>query len=91
VAADSWGNGVYASYTLLTDPESRKILRRVILDVERQYPFEIDAWVLLPDHLHCVWTLPDGEYNFSKRWGLIKAGFTKAAKTLFHRNEWMNQ
>jgi len=40
-------------------------------------PFEIDAWVLMPDHLHCIWTLPAGDSDYSKRWGLIKAAYTK--------------
>ncbi|MDP1636813.1 MAG: hypothetical protein Q8L62_01775 [Candidatus Nitrotoga sp.] len=35
-------------------------------------PFVIDAWVLLPDHLHCVCTLPDGDADFSTRWMMIK-------------------
>lgn len=45
----------YRRRPLLTDPESRRILREVIIDVRREYPFQIDAWVLLPEHLHCVW------------------------------------
>jgi len=32
------------------------------------YPFHIDAWVVLPDHLHCIWTLPAGDDDFSMRW-----------------------
>jgi putative transposase len=40
------------------------------------YPFTIDAWVVLPDHLHAVWTLPNGDADFSTRWTLIKRGFS---------------
>ena len=80
----------YRRRLLLTDPESRRILREVIIDVRREYPFQIEAWVLLPEHLHCVWTLPPDDRDYSKRWGLIKAGFSKWARTLFHREEWMN-
>ena len=40
-------------------------------------PFEIDAFVVLPDHLHAVWTLPPGDSDFSARWRLIKSGFAK--------------
>lgn len=36
------------------------------------FPFQIVAWVLLPDHLHCIRTLPDGDADFAKRWGMIK-------------------
>jgi len=39
--------------------------------------FAIDAFVLLPDHLHCLWTLPDGDRDFSKRWRLIKSYFSR--------------
>ena len=34
-------------------------------------------WVVLPDHLHCVWTLPPGDSDFSKRWKAIKTHFSK--------------
>jgi putative transposase len=71
----------YARRPILTLPESRFHLREVITEVRENHPFTIDGWVLLPDHLHCLWTLPEGDANFSKRWGLIKAGFTKRAKT----------
>jgi len=43
-----------------------------------RHPFELDAYVVLPDHLHAIWTLPDGDFNFSTRWRLIKEGFTRA-------------
>jgi len=38
-------------------------------------PFHIDTWVVLPDHLHCVWTLPEGDLDFSMRWQAIKTAF----------------
>jgi putative transposase len=79
----------YRRRKLLTKPESRKILREVILEVSREYPFTVDAWVLLHDHLHCIWTLPEGDGDFSKRWGLIKAGFSRKVKPLLHRTDWM--
>ncbi len=65
---------------ILTTDVARTWLRGVIGEVRCEYPFAVEAWVLLPDHLHCIWTLPDGDMNFSKRWGLIKAGFSKRAK-----------
>jgi putative transposase len=42
-----------------------------------RYPFRIDARVVLPEHVHAVWTLPSGDTNFSIRWSLIKSGFSK--------------
>lgn len=40
-------------------------------------PFTIDAIVVLPEHLHCIWTLPQGDSNYSERWRKIKASFTR--------------
>ncbi len=53
-------------------------LRAVVRGVRRQRPFAIDAIVVLPDHLHAVWTLPAGDADFPGRWRAIKAGFTRA-------------
>jgi putative transposase len=47
-------------------------LREGIEKIRIKYPFEIDAFILLPEHLHCIWTLPDGDADFSTRWRLIK-------------------
>ena len=80
----------YRRRPLLTLPESRIALRSAIEEMRSQHPFTIEAWVLLPDHLHCIWRLPAGDNDYSKRWGLIKAGFTKKTKHLFQRDEWMN-
>jgi putative transposase len=43
-----------------------------------EHPVFIDAWIVLPDHLHCVWTLPEGDADYSTRWKKIKARFTKS-------------
>ncbi|CAI8722104.1 transposase [Methylocaldum szegediense] len=53
------------------------LLRTVGRHVRTQRPFHIDAWVVLPDHLHAVWTLPPGDDDFTNRWRLIKQGFCK--------------
>jgi REP element-mobilizing transposase RayT len=42
-----------------------------------RHPFAIDAIVVLPDHLHAIWTLPDGDKDFPLRWRLIKASFSR--------------
>jgi putative transposase len=69
---------------ILTLDTSRQILARTISEVRNQYPFAIEAWVLLPEHLHAIWTLPEEDKDYSKRWGLIKAKFSKEARVLFH-------
>ena len=81
----------YRRQPLLIHPESRRILRNVVRQVRREYPFTIDAWVLLPEHMHCIWTLPEGDSGYSKRWGIIKAAFSKQARSLFKREEWMSE
>jgi putative transposase len=61
----------------LTDALARECLR-VSLDLTRKsLPFDLVAIVLLPDHLHTLWKLPDGDDDFSFRWKCIKEGFTK--------------
>lgn len=71
---------------ILTNVTSRAFLRSSIKKVQLEYPFTINAWVLMPDHMHCIWTLPEGDSDFSKRWGLIKAGFTKQAKIVHEKS-----
>ena len=53
-------------------------LRSAFRLVRERHPFQMDAVVILPDHLHCVWTLPDGDADYSVRWGLIKATFSRS-------------
>jgi len=52
-------------------------LRAAFRAVRLKRPFTLDAAVILPDHLHCIWTLPAGDGDFSTRWRLIKTWFTK--------------
>ena len=68
---------------ILTEPVSRQALRESIQEVREDMPFEIDSWVLLPDHLHAMWTLPPEDGNFSIRWGRIKKGFTSRVRSFF--------
>lgn len=53
------------------------VLRTVIAGVRRARPFRIDACVVLPDHLHGVWTLPADDADVAVRWMLIKTGFAR--------------
>jgi len=56
--------------------ENVGILRDAVRHVRERKPFHIDAWVVLPDHMHCVWTLPPGDTDFSDRWRALKGLFT---------------
>lgn len=53
------------------------LLRAVTRVVMERHTFRIDAIVVLPDHLHAIWTLPEGDADFATRWMLIKAGFSR--------------
>ena len=53
-------------------------LRQAVRLTRAERPFGIDAWVVLPDHMHCVWTLPEGDADYSTRWSVIKARFSRA-------------
>jgi putative transposase len=52
-------------------------LREAVRRVRRKHPFEIVAWVVLPEHLHAVWSLPPGDWDYSMRWHQIKGGFSR--------------
>ena len=57
---------------VLTQPRLREALRLAIERVRQGHPFSIHGWVLLPDHLHCLWQLPEGDSDYSRRWSMIK-------------------
>ena len=52
-------------------------LRGAFRECLRLLPFRVDALVVLPDHLHAIWTLPAEDADFSKRWGIVKKHFTQ--------------
>jgi putative transposase len=56
-------------------------LRTVLRQTRRHHPFTTDAMVVLPDHLHAVWTLPEGDADFATRWRLIKSAFSRNLAT----------
>jgi putative transposase len=61
-------------------PVMTALLRHALRKVRRGMPFTIDAIVVLPDHLHCIWTLPAGDADYSTRWRLIKSFVTRHGK-----------
>jgi len=61
--------------------EQVEALREAVSATRHRFPFQIDAMVVLPDHLHAVWTLPDNDFDFSLRWRLIKVRFSKSMPT----------
>lgn len=51
-------------------------LRDAFSHVQERFPFKIDAIVVLPDHLHTIWRLPEGDHNYSRRWMVLKRKFS---------------
>jgi putative transposase len=62
------------SHLLVTQIDS---LRSAVRAARARHPFHIDAWVVMPDHMHCLWTLPPGDVDFPARWQAIKAAFSR--------------
>jgi putative transposase len=63
--------------SFLCEDVSIDLLRESFRYVMQRHPFEIDAAVILPEHLHCIWTLPEGDSDYSMRWRLIKTFFSR--------------
>ena len=53
------------------------LLRATVRSTQQRHPFHIDAWVVLPEHMHCLWTLPPGDAYFARRWKVIKFAFAR--------------
>lgn len=76
--------GTYFFTVNLADRSSRLLvehiddLRAAVRTVKQRHPFEIVAWVVLPEHMHAIWALPESDNDFSGRWSLIKSGFSRA-------------
>jgi len=54
-----------------------ELLRAAFRETRRRHPFSIDAIVVLPDHLHTVWTMRSGDTDYATRWRLIKSMFSR--------------
>ena len=62
---------------LFAEQRARRCLRTAIRKTKGRYPYETIAFCLLPDHMHCVWKLPEDDADFSMRWALTKSSFTR--------------
>jgi putative transposase len=70
--------------TLLIDHIAE--LREAVRAVRRQHPFHIDGWVVLPEHMHTIWTLPPDDDCYSQRWQAIKKAFSKTIPKIESRS-----
>jgi putative transposase len=69
-------------------------LTSVIQLVKTKRPFGMNAWVILPDHMHCLWTLPRHDADYPGRWWAIKSLFTRRYRRLHGGNTrkiWQNR
>lgn len=62
---------------ILLSEIARSALRRAFRETRERWPFAVEGIVLLEDHLHVVWALPEGDVGYPKRWGFIKKRFTQ--------------
>lgn len=67
----------YRRQRILTGKRTRRMLFRAMVSVRRRLPFDMPVYVVLSDHLHCIWSLPEGDDDFPTRWRQIKSLFTR--------------
>jgi len=75
----------YQRQSIFNHPNAVEVLRQAFRTVKQNHPFTIDAIVVVPDHLHCIWTLPPDDADFSVRWRLIKSEFTRHCPDQFRQ------
>jgi putative transposase len=73
------------SQSLLT--EHIASLRHAFKYAQEHHPFSVDAIAVLPDHLHAIWTMPEGDNDFALRWRLIKTAFSRSLPLGERRSE----
>jgi putative transposase len=84
---------IHGRCPVFSTPEGVKLLRAALRSEMTRRPFQIDGFVVLPDHLHAIWRLPSGDSDFSSRWREIKKAVTKGlggsfAGTVWQRRFW---
>jgi len=80
----TWVPGGTCCFTIsLNEPDNDllvrhfDVLRRAMALTRARHPLRFNAWVVLPDHMHCLWTLPRGDRNHACRWAMLKHQFTR--------------
>jgi putative transposase len=63
---------------IFTDPDAVILFNAAIAHIQARHPFELEAQVVLPDHIHALWQLPNNDADYSIRWRRIKETFTKS-------------
>ena len=79
--------GIFFFTVVLADRSSNLLvaeigrLRKTYRTVQERHPFETIAICILPDHIHALWALPEGDRDFAGRWSRIKSGFSRGIDT----------
>ena len=68
-----------------------QLVREAFQYARSRHPFIIDAAVILPDHMHCIWSLPENDDDYSKRWMLLKSYFSLHYPNKSNRNIWQRR
>ncbi|MDT8439066.1 MAG: transposase [Wenzhouxiangellaceae bacterium] len=97
---DRTPGGTYFFTVALRDRSSTVLLDRIddlraaVRKTRHRMPFEIIAWAVLPEHMHCLWKLPEGDADYATRWRMIKTRFSRCIpsantgnRSLQHRSE----
>lgn len=66
------------------------LLREAYQYVQQKYPFKTEAICILPNHIHCIWTLPENDTDYSLRWRLLKTRFSshfQAVENISHSKQ----
>ncbi len=63
------------------------LLRESVRTAKAAHPFEIVAWVVLPEHMHCIWKLPEGDSDYALRWRIIRSLFSRGLQPTEARSE----
>lgn len=76
----------YKRQSLLTEEPFYSVLKESFRSIKQSHPFKIEAFVLLPDHLHCIWTLPENDADYAVRWNIIKRLVSQRIRPLLTPN-----
>ena len=90
---DSTAGGTWFFTVNLAERQSKRLvdeihtLRAAFSSVRARHPFDVNAIVVLPDHIHAIWTLPEGDADYALRWRLIKTVFSRVQPPSERRSE----
>ncbi len=70
----------YRRKKILCGEANITLIKEAFQYVSNRHSFTVDAFVMLPEHIHCIWTLPENDCDFSTRWRMIKGHFTRRCR-----------